>query len=75
MSTDEAGRADAQMEAVVTAQLPSGLYHVQIGGERRVTAHAAGGMERNFVRLLVGDRVIVELTARDGTRGRIIRKT
>jgi translation initiation factor IF-1 len=31
-------------------------------------------MERNFVRLLVGDRVIVELTVRDGTRGRIVRK-
>jgi len=75
MSTDEAGRDDTRMEAVVIAQLPSGLYHVQIGGERRVTAHAAGRMERNFVRLLVGDRVIVELTARDGTRGRIIRKT
>ena len=74
MSTDETHGADARVDGIVTAQLPSGLYHVQIGGERRVTAHAAGGMERNFVRLLVGDRVIVELTARDGTRGRIVRK-
>ena len=63
------------MEGVVTAQLPSGLYQVQVEGEHRVTAHPTGSIERNFVRLLVGDRVIVELTVRDGTRGRIIRKT
>ena len=74
MSTDQSRRAGARVDGIVTAQLPSGLYPVEIGGERPVTAHAAGGMERNFVRLLVGDRVIVELTARDGTRGRIVRK-
>jgi translation initiation factor IF-1 len=71
MSRERGG--GARVEAVVTAQLPSGLYQVMVG-EHRVTAHPAGGVERNFVRLLVGDRVIVELTARDGTRGRIIRK-
>jgi translation initiation factor IF-1 len=69
MSPDETRR----VEGVVTAQLPSGLYQVQVD-TFRVTAHAAGGAGRNFVRLLVGDRVIVELTARDGTRGRIVRK-
>jgi translation initiation factor IF-1 len=56
---------------VVTAQLPSGLYGVEIGGTR-VTAHAGGGTGRNFVRLLVGDRVVVELAPRDPTRGRIV---
>jgi translation initiation factor IF-1 len=63
-----------RIEGVVVAQLPSGLYQVQVEGEHRITAHPTGSIERNFVRLLVGDRVIVELTARDGTRGRIIRK-
>ena len=63
-----------RLEGIVVAQLPSGLYHVQVEGEHRVTAHPAGGVERNFVRLLVGDRVVVELTARDLTRGRIVRK-
>jgi translation initiation factor IF-1 len=63
-----------RIEAVVTAQLPSGLYQVEVGGEQRLTAHAASGTERNFVRLLVGDRVVVEVTARDGTRARIVRK-
>ena len=58
----------------VTEQLPSGLYRVDIDGEHRITAHVGGGLGRNFVRLLVGDRVAVELTPRDLTRGRIVRK-
>ena len=70
MGPDESRR----VEGVVIAQLPSGLYHVRVEGEHRVTAHPTGSIERNFVRLLVGDRVIVELTERDGMRGRIVRK-
>jgi translation initiation factor IF-1 len=58
---------------VVRAQLPGGLYQLDVDGTR-VTAHSGGGDEKNFVRLLVGDRVIVELTPRDLTRGRIVRK-
>ena len=67
-----------RVEGTVTAQLPSGLYQVEIDGKHRVTAHVGGnradGAERNFVRVLVGDRVVVELTPRDTTRGRIVRK-
>jgi translation initiation factor IF-1 len=62
------------VEGVVRAQLPSGLYEVEIEGRHRITAHIGGGLERNFVRVLVGDRVVVELTRRDLTRGRIVRK-
>jgi translation initiation factor IF-1 len=62
------------VEGVVAAQLPSGLYRVEISGRERVTAHIAGGAGRNFIRLIVGDRVIVELAARDITRGRIVRR-
>ena len=56
------------------AQLPSGLYQVELEGARRITAHAGGSLERNFVRLIVGDRVVVELMPRDLTRGRIVKK-
>ena len=56
------------------AQLPSGLYQVEVDGAHRITAHIGGGLDRNFVRLLVGDRVTVELAARDLTRGRITKK-
>jgi translation initiation factor IF-1 len=62
------------VEGIVVAQLPSGLYRVEIDGGRPVTAHVGGGLEKNFIRLLVGDRVVVELTERDLTRGRIVRK-
>jgi len=61
------------VEGVVRAQLPSGLYEVEVDAHR-ITAHIGGGVERNFVRLLIGDRVVVELTPRDVNRGRIVRK-
>ena len=59
---------------VIAAQLPSGLYQVELEGARKITAHIGGGVERNFVRLIVGDHVEVELAPRDLTRGRIVRK-
>jgi translation initiation factor IF-1 len=66
--------SEREVAGVITAQLPSGLYQVEIDGPHRITAHVGGGLERNFVRLLVGDRVMVELTPRDLTRGRVVRK-
>ena len=65
--------SERRVEGVVRAQLPSGLYDVDVEG-RKITAHVGGGQEKNFVRVLVGDRVVVELTPRDLTRGRIVRK-
>jgi translation initiation factor IF-1 len=62
------------VEGTIVAQLPSGLYQIEIGGPTRVTAHIGGGVEKNFIRLLVGDRVAVELMPRDRTRGRVTRK-
>jgi translation initiation factor IF-1 len=64
---------ERQVEGIVEAQLPSGLYRVGIDGSRQITAHPGGGLEKNFIRLLVGDRVVVELTPRDLTRGRILK--
>ena len=66
--------SERTVTGVVMEQLPSGLYTVEVDGTRRITAHVGGGIERNFVRLLIGDRVTVELAARDLTRGRIVRK-
>jgi translation initiation factor IF-1 len=62
------------LEGVVVTQEPSGLYEVEVEGPRRIVAHAGAIRERNFIRLLVGDRVTVELAPRDRTRGRIVRK-
>jgi translation initiation factor IF-1 len=57
----------------VTEQLPSALYRVKLDGGGLVTAHIADRLDRNFVRVLVGDRVRIEL-APDGGRGRIVEK-
>jgi len=54
--------------------LPRALYRVAVEGGREVVAHAASGTSRNFVRLLVGDTVTVELSPRDLSRGRIVKK-
>ena len=58
---------------VVTEQLPQALYRVRLDVGPIVTAHIADRTDRNFVRILVGDRVRIELS-RDITRGRIVEK-
>jgi len=62
------------VEGTVIEQLPHGLYRVAIEHQRQVTAHAPSGPGRNFIRVLIGDRVRLELSARDLTRGRIVEK-
>jgi len=57
----------------VTEQLPSALYRVKLDDGGLVTAHIADRLDRNFVRVLVGDRVRVELVP-EGGRGRIVEK-
>ena len=56
----------------VAEALPSGLYRVVIDRQREVTAHVPSGPGRTFIRILVGDRVRLELSPRDLTRGRIV---
>jgi len=60
---------------VVTEQWPSGLYRVRLDDGGMVVAHIADRMDRNFVRILVGDRVRLELSPVDAGRGRIVEKT
>ena len=62
------------VEGIVIEALPSALYRVEIEGRHRITAHLGRGDTRNFIRVVVGDRVVVELTPRDLTRGRIVKK-
>jgi translation initiation factor IF-1 len=58
----------------VIEALPHGLYRVLLERQHHVTAHAPGGAGRNFVRVLIGDRVRVQVSPRDATRGRIVEK-
>jgi len=58
---------------VVTDTLPSAMYKVRLDEGAFVTAHIADRIDRNFVRILVGDRVRIELS-KDVTRGRIVER-
>jgi translation initiation factor IF-1 len=63
-----------KVEAVVVEERPSALFEVVLATQQKVLAHVVGTVKRNFVRLVPGDRVEVELSSHDPTRGRITRK-
>jgi translation initiation factor IF-1 len=62
----------APVSGVVIEQLPKALYRVRLDGGQQLTAHIADRMDRNFIRVLVGDRVQVEMSPVDVKRGRIV---
>jgi translation initiation factor IF-1 len=70
----EADRRAISVEGIVRETLPYAQYRVEIDGQRQIVAHAPGGAGRNFIRVLIGDRVRMELSPKDLTRGRIVEK-
>jgi translation initiation factor IF-1 len=62
------------LTGTVVEQLPSALYRVRLDEGPTVTVHIGGRIDRNFIRVLVGDRVHVELSPVDVGRGRIVEK-
>jgi translation initiation factor IF-1 len=66
------GEQVAAVTGVVMETLPSALYKVRLDQGSLVMAHIADRMDRNFVRILVGDRVRLELSPSDVGRGRIV---
>ena len=64
----------AEVAGTVVEQLPSALYRVKLDAGVLVTAHVADRMDRNFIRVLVGDRVRLELSPVDRGRGRIVER-
>ena len=60
------------MTGTVVEQLPSAMYRVRLEGGLEVLAHVTGRIDRNFVRVLVGDKVRLELSPVDRGRGRIV---
>jgi translation initiation factor IF-1 len=63
---------DTAVTATVLEEMPRGLYRVELENKHQVLAHPVGAVKRNFVRLRPGDRVKVELSPHDWTRGRIV---
>ena len=60
-----------QMEGVVSETLPNTTFRVELENGHVVTAHISGKMRKNYIRILRGDKVSVQLTPYDLTKGRI----
>ena len=60
-----------QVEGKVIEPLPNAMFRVELANGHRVLAHISGKMRMNFIRILPGDKVMVELSPYDLTRGRI----
>ena len=60
-----------ELEGVVTEALPNTTFHVDIGNGHIILAHISGKLRMNFIRILPGDKVTVQMSPYDLTRGRI----
>ncbi len=60
-----------EVEGIVTKALPSAMFRVELANGHEVLAHVSGKMRKNFIRVLPGDRVLVELSPYDLSRGRL----
>ena len=60
-----------EVEGVVVESLPNTTFQVDIGNGHTILAHISGKLRMNFVRILPGDKVTVEMSPYDLTRGRI----
>ena len=61
-----------EVMATVVEPLPNAMFRVELDNKHRVLAHISGKMRKNFIRILPGDKVAVELSPYDLTRGRIV---
>jgi len=70
---DGMAKEDAiQMEGEVVETLPNTTFRVQLKNGHVVTAHISGKMRKNYIRILTGDAVTVEMTPYDLSKGRIV---
>ncbi len=60
-----------EFEGVVEELLPNAMFRVKLENEHEVLAHTSGRMRKNRIRVLAGDKVTVEMTPYDLTKGRI----
>jgi translation initiation factor IF-1 len=60
-----------EVEGTVLEALPNAMFRVKLENNHEVLAHISGKMRMNFIRILPGDRVTIELSPYDLTRGRI----
>ena len=61
-----------QIEGTVIEPLPNAMFRVELDNGHKVLAHISGKMRMHYIRILPGDRVLVELSPYDLTRGRVV---
>jgi len=61
-----------EVEGVVTEKLPNAMFQVQLENGHTILAHISGKLRMNFIRILPGDKVLIEMSPYDLTKGRII---
>jgi translation initiation factor IF-1 len=61
-----------EMQGIVIDTLPNTMFRVELENKHVITAHISGKMRKNYIRILTGDKVTVELTPYDLSKGRII---
>jgi translation initiation factor IF-1 len=61
-----------RLQATVTDALPNAMFRVELENGHKVLAHVSGKMRMNFIRILPGDTVVVEMSPYDLNRGRIV---
>ena len=67
------GKEDVvRIEGTIVEALPNAMFRVELDNGHLILAHVSGRRRRNFIRLVPGDRVVVELSIYDLTRGRIV---
>ena len=60
-----------EIEGTIIESMPNAMFRVKLENDQEILAHISGKIRKNFIRILPGDRVKVEMTPYDLTRGRI----
>ena len=66
-----AGKDTIEMQGIVMEVLPNTVFRVKLENDHVITAHISGRMRKNYIRILNGDKVTVEMSPYDLSKGRI----
>jgi translation initiation factor IF-1 len=61
-----------EVEGIVVEKLPNAMFKVELENKHIITAHISGKLRLNFIRIIPGDKVLIEMSPYDLTKGRII---
>ena len=67
-----AKQAAIEQDGVITEALSNAMFRVELENGHMITAHISGKMRKNYIRILTGDKVLVDMTPYDLSKGRIV---